>query len=63
NTYAAHEVLPKVVEIMAEELKWSSAEQRRQLEEARKFIDMELGQEARAQSVSNVALNLTREEM
>ncbi|GMT28318.1 hypothetical protein PFISCL1PPCAC_19615 [Pristionchus fissidentatus] len=63
NTYAAHEVLPKVVEIMAEELKWSSAEQRKQLEDARKFIDMEMGQEARAQAVSNVALNLTKEEM
>ncbi|CAJ0574349.1 unnamed protein product, partial [Mesorhabditis spiculigera] len=63
NTYAAHEVLPEVVRIMAEELGWNSSEQRRQLEIAREFIDREMGQEARAQAVSNVALNLTREEM
>ncbi|CAJ0946480.1 unnamed protein product, partial [Mesorhabditis belari] len=63
NTYAAHEVLPEVVRIMAEELGWNSSEQRRQLEMARTFIDKEMGQEARAQAVSNVPLNLTKEEM
>uniref|UniRef100_A0A7E4WBN6 Glycerol-3-phosphate dehydrogenase n=1 Tax=Panagrellus redivivus TaxID=6233 RepID=A0A7E4WBN6_PANRE len=63
NTYAAHEVLEKVVQIMGKELNWSSAESRRQLENARAFINREMGQEARMQSVSEVALNLTREEM
>ena len=63
NTYAAHEVLPDVVRIMAEELKWSSAEQRCQLEAARRYIDLEMGQLAKSNSASNVALNLTKEEM
>jgi len=63
NTYAAHEVLEQVVDIMAKELGWSSAERRKQLEQARHFIDREMGQEARAQSVMNVPLNLTKEEM
>ncbi|CAD5207869.1 unnamed protein product [Bursaphelenchus okinawaensis] len=63
NTYAAHEVLDRVVHIMGEELKWSSAEQRRQLDVARNFVDREMGQEARAQSMNEITLNLTREEM
>ncbi|KAE9546879.1 hypothetical protein FO519_009909, partial [Halicephalobus sp. NKZ332] len=63
NTYAAHEVLEKVVQIMGRELNWSSAECRRQLENARNFINREMGQEARMQSVSEVPLNLTKEEM
>lgn len=33
------------------------------MEEARKFIDVEMGQEARAVAVSNMSLNLTKEEM
>ncbi|TKR92966.1 hypothetical protein L596_007512 [Steinernema carpocapsae] len=63
NTYAAHEVLPLVIDIMAKELNWNKAEIRRQTEMARDFINNEMGQEARALSVSQVSLNLTREEM
>uniref|UniRef100_F1KVF7 Glycerol-3-phosphate dehydrogenase n=1 Tax=Ascaris suum TaxID=6253 RepID=F1KVF7_ASCSU len=63
NTYAAHEVLETVIDIMAKELNWSSAECKRQLEMAQTFINVEMGQNARAQSVSGVALNLTHEEM
>ncbi|EGT42172.1 hypothetical protein CAEBREN_07787 [Caenorhabditis brenneri] len=63
NTYAAHEVLPDVVRVMGEELGWSSAEQRAQLEKARTFIDMEMGQNAKQTAVSNAPLNLTKEEM
>ncbi|CAI4225831.1 unnamed protein product [Auanema sp. JU1783] len=63
NTYAAQEVLPDVVRIMAEELGWSSAEQRSQLEKARSFIDLEMGQLAKTNAVSNVAVNLTKAEM
>uniref|UniRef100_A0A1I7ZKM6 EF-hand domain-containing protein n=1 Tax=Steinernema glaseri TaxID=37863 RepID=A0A1I7ZKM6_9BILA len=48
---------------MAAELNWSKAEIRRQLEMARDFINQEMGQDARALSVSQISLNLTREEM
>lgn len=34
-----------------------------QLNKARSFIDHEMGQEARAQSVSEITLNLTRDEV
>lgn len=33
------------------------------METARKFIDREMGQDARAQSMNEITLNLTREEM
>uniref|UniRef100_A0A183BHE4 Glycerol-3-phosphate dehydrogenase n=1 Tax=Globodera pallida TaxID=36090 RepID=A0A183BHE4_GLOPA len=63
NTYAAHEVLDQVVLIMARELAWSRQETERQMLVARNFINNEMGQEARMQSVSDVPLNLTKEEM
>lgn len=50
----------QVVRIMAEELGWSSAEQRAQLERARQFIDLEMGQLAKQNAACNVSLNLTR---
>ncbi|MFH4977151.1 hypothetical protein AB6A40_003860 [Gnathostoma spinigerum] len=63
NTYAAHEVLEDIVDIMAKELKWSDAEKKRQIKMGREFIDEQMGQKARAQSVCNVSLNLNPEEM
>uniref|UniRef100_A0AC35TFS5 Glycerol-3-phosphate dehydrogenase n=1 Tax=Rhabditophanes sp. KR3021 TaxID=114890 RepID=A0AC35TFS5_9BILA len=63
NTYAAHEVLDKVVHIMGDELKWSNGECRAQLERARTFIDSEMGVDAKNQSVNNIPLNLTPDEM
>ncbi|VDM85920.1 unnamed protein product [Strongylus vulgaris] len=45
---------------MGEELGWSSAEQRAQLERARQFIDLEMGQLAKQNAASNVSLNLTK---
>ncbi|VDK53061.1 unnamed protein product [Anisakis simplex] len=63
NTYAAHEVLNEVVDIMAKELNWSKDERKRQFEMAQEFINVEMGQNARTQSLSAVALNLTHDEM
>uniref|UniRef100_A0A914RNY8 glycerol-3-phosphate dehydrogenase n=1 Tax=Parascaris equorum TaxID=6256 RepID=A0A914RNY8_PAREQ len=50
NTYAAHEVLEAVIDVMAKELNWSSAECKRQLEMAQTFINVEMGQNAQMQS-------------
>ncbi|KHJ91131.1 hypothetical protein OESDEN_09010 [Oesophagostomum dentatum] len=52
DTKAAHEALPEVVRIMAEELGWSSDEQKKQLERARQFIDEEMGHLIPAQSAT-----------
>ncbi|KAM3720800.1 putative glycerol-3-phosphate dehydrogenase [Dirofilaria immitis] len=63
NTYAAYEVLDKVVDIMGEELHWSAAEKKKQLNMARSFIEIEMGQNARDHSLSSMEISLTAEEM
>lgn len=43
NVTAAEEALEKIVSIMAEELKWTKAEQKRQMDEALRFMELEMG--------------------
>ncbi|KAG9511170.1 Glycerol-3-phosphate dehydrogenase, mitochondrial, partial [Fragariocoptes setiger] len=43
NVRAAEEALQNVVKIMAEELNWSAAEQKKQLKEAIEFLELEMG--------------------
>ncbi|ETN73544.1 FAD dependent oxidoreductase [Necator americanus] len=62
STYAAHEVLPEVVRIMGEELGWSETEQKAQLERARRFIDLEMGQLALQNTAVIVPPNSARKE-
>lgn len=48
---------------MAEELKWSDAEQKKQHAEAVKFLREEMGQQVNRQSRDKIAINLSREEI
>lgn len=48
---------------MAEELKWSDAEQKRQYAEAVKFLKEEMGQQVNRQSRDKIPINLSREEI
>ncbi|BHF62051.1 glycerol-3-phosphate dehydrogenase [Sparganum proliferum] len=43
NVRVAEEVLPKVVELMAKELNWCSTSKAKELEEAKKFLETEMG--------------------
>jgi glycerol-3-phosphate dehydrogenase len=43
NVTACEEALEKIVKIMAEELKWSKAEQKKQIQEALQFLENEMG--------------------
>uniref|UniRef100_A0A0N5APN6 Glycerol-3-phosphate dehydrogenase n=1 Tax=Syphacia muris TaxID=451379 RepID=A0A0N5APN6_9BILA len=63
NTFAAHEVLPNVVEIMGNELGWDEAERAKQLADGHKFIDIEMGQNARMHSISAAPVHLTKDEL
>ncbi|EYC19247.1 hypothetical protein Y032_0025g1266 [Ancylostoma ceylanicum] len=63
NTSAAHDVLPEVVRIMAEELGWSADEQKTQLECARRFIDTQMGQLASQNVQNNASGNGSRKEI
>ena len=48
---------------MAEELKWSDAERKRQHAEAVKFLREEMGQQVNRQSRDKIPINLSREEI
>ncbi len=45
NSQAAEESLPRVVEIMGQELGWSGRESRKQLEDAITFLQVEMGKD------------------
>jgi len=62
NTYAAEESLPRIVDIMACELKWDKNEKKKQLDEAQKFIDDQMGKLAKQRAFEEAPLNLTKEE-
>ncbi|CAB3397291.1 unnamed protein product [Caenorhabditis bovis] len=44
NSYAANQILPRVIQIMAEELKWSAREQQRQYDMAKEFLKTEMNE-------------------
>ncbi|XP_063858361.1 glycerol-3-phosphate dehydrogenase, mitochondrial-like isoform X9 [Scylla paramamosain] len=63
NTQAAGEALPTVVNIMAEEYKWSEAEKKRQLEAAIKYLQQEMGQNVNRASREKIPINLSKSEI
>ena len=46
NVKAAEEALPRIIEIMGEELKWSKSEKAKQMEDAMNFLKTQMGKEA-----------------
>ncbi|XP_059607589.1 glycerol-3-phosphate dehydrogenase, mitochondrial isoform X1 [Phlebotomus argentipes] len=63
NVQAAQEALPGIVEIMAEELKWSKDEVERQLKSASEFLSNEMGMMVNRASRDKIPINLTKEEI
>lgn len=63
NVQAAQEALPVVIDIMAEELKWSEKEKKIQLEKAIEFLAQEMGQGVNRASREKLAINLSKDEM
>ncbi|CAB0038359.1 unnamed protein product [Trichogramma brassicae] len=63
NAQAAQEALPMIVDIMAEELKWSDAEKKKQLKEATDFISNEMGMMVNRTSRDKIPINLTKDEI
>ncbi|XP_031763717.2 glycerol-3-phosphate dehydrogenase, mitochondrial isoform X2 [Galleria mellonella] len=63
NVQAAAEALPAVVEIMAEELKWSEAEKARQIKTASEFLANEMGQMVNRASRDKIPINLSKAEI
>jgi len=63
NVAAAEECLPKVLEIMAEELGWSEAEQLKQKEEALSFLRTQMGKDLNKASRDSIPVSLTKAEI
>ena len=63
NVQAAQEALPMIVDIMAEELKWTEDEKKRQQKEASDFVAQEMGQIVNRTSRDKIPINLTKDEI
>jgi glycerol-3-phosphate dehydrogenase len=63
NVLAADEALPRIVEIMAEELKWSKQKQQEELEKAKEFLKKEMGLNLKYQMKTNVPINFSKDEL
>lgn len=63
NVQAAQEALPVVVDLMAEELKWSEEEKEKQLEQANDFLAFEMGNIVSREPSEDFPTNLTKEEI
>lgn len=63
NAKATEEALPRIVEIMAQELNWSKSEKAKQLEEALFFLKTQMGQDANRAAKENIPITLTKNEV
>lgn len=63
NAKAAEEALPRIIEIMADELKWSRSEKQKQMEDALNFLKTQMGQDANRAAKENIPITLTKSEV
>ncbi|XP_044598038.1 glycerol-3-phosphate dehydrogenase, mitochondrial-like isoform X3 [Cotesia glomerata] len=63
NVQAAQEALPGIIDIMAEELKWSPDEKKKQQQQASDFLANEMGQMVNRASRDKIPINLTKDEI
>lgn len=63
NVQAALECLPRVVDILAEELNWSKAKKEEELAKAQEFLDVEMGGNVNKESQQKQSISFTKSEM
>ena len=63
NVKAAEEALPRIVDIMAEELKWSRSEKAKQMEDAMTFLKTQMGKDANRAAKESIPITLTQNEV
>ncbi|XP_060724940.1 glycerol-3-phosphate dehydrogenase, mitochondrial isoform X1 [Tachysurus vachellii] len=64
NVQAADEALPRIVEIMAKELKWNEEKKNEELKAAKQFLYQEMGYRARAEQLTKTSeISLTPEQV
>ena len=63
NVQAAEEALPRIIDIMAEELKWSRSEKQKQTEDAVTFLNTQMGKAANRAAKESIPITLTKSEI
>lgn len=63
NVQVAEDVLPRIVEIMAEELGWSKAEGQRQTDQAMAFLRAQMGKDVNKTMRDQTPINLNKKEI
>nr|XP_040580448.1 probable glycerol-3-phosphate dehydrogenase, mitochondrial [Lepeophtheirus salmonis] len=63
NVQAAEEVLPRVVEIMAEELMWSESERIKQMEDSLNFLRVEMGKDVNKHARQKIRIDLSENDI
>ena len=63
NVQAAKEALPVIIDIMAVELKWSKAEQKKQYDDAMEFLETEMGENINRLSKNKGGFKLSKEDL
>jgi glycerol-3-phosphate dehydrogenase len=62
NVHAAEEALPRVIEIMSEELKWNKEQQKEQMVRAKNFLKREMGLDLGRVEL-DMPINFTKDEI
>ena len=55
--------MPRIVDIMAEELKWSRSEKAKQMEDAMTFLKTQMGKDANRAAKESIPITLTQNEV
>ena len=63
NVLAADEALPRIVELMGNELNWSKQKRQEEIEHGKEFLKREMGLNLKYQMKSNVSINFNKEEI
>lgn len=63
NVLAADEALPRIVEIMGEELNWSKEKRAYEIQHGKDFLKREMGLNLKYQMKQNVTINFSKSEM
>ena len=63
NNQAAQECLPRIIDIMGEELNWSDSEKTKQMEMAVNFLQTQMGKDANRNAKENMPITLTQNEI
>jgi glycerol-3-phosphate dehydrogenase len=63
NVLAADEALPRIVEIMGEELKWSKQKKLDEIEHGKQFLKREMGLNLKYQMKKDISINFSKDEI